>query len=516
MKSNKQFQQAIEAGTVPNAIMDTLGRGMNVLASTPFEGLLLSIFDWEKSGFRTVEADGKDFVIPKITSILPESSSVVRQGSKSSINKISDKLAASIGISLKGFGAFSGGLTATYEQSNTQSSQAYYAYVEENLLFGEAILDDENAIYFSDDFINDLANLPDTYDGTNFTPFGNFFEKWGLYFVSSFSLGGALNAFNAVFINQSTSLSSASVDLNAQYNGLFRSGEFAASVTGSASWETYSTQSETQLQILGGTLKTQQALLSLNLLEPSNESVQAAQNWADSISQNPYPLEFFTKPISQLGGSKREALDAAAKDFLTSVQFKTAEYNPTYPPWGNYSGRSNIFINDALAPSPNTTDPGFQVVVLQRNAPVTILSNKFYSYDKSNWQKTYEAMYEQMLADLQPLTEDNIVVLCSADLFVGAFPTPDFANYLTLVLGVPDQDLITWRNWATGSGSDDEGVQLFYVAGVPNLGPNSASTLSQWMNPYHRDGINDVVAMTGATITLKGNGGASILSFQGI
>ncbi len=512
MKNNLLFEKAVEAGTITPAIVDYLGRGMNVLASTPGEGLLLKIFDWDKSGYKPVEADGKSFEIPEITSILPAPSSYTRQSSQTSISSISDKLTASMGISLKGYGCYSGGIKSNFEMSNTRDSQGYYAYYENNLMFGDIILDNESAQYFTDEFQNDLDALPETYDGSNFAPFGNFFDKWGLYFVSKCSLGGAVNAYNAVSIQSQTSLQSASVDLSAQYKGLFYQGSFDASVTGTSSWQVFSSDSETQLQVFGGSLKTQQALLGLDLLSPGPASVQAGESWADTIASNPYPLDIQSRPIYELAGDKKDAINQASKDYLTSIQFNTSEHlvNPYHD---TYGGRSTVLVNNKLVIPTDTANPGFQVVVLQRQAPVQIVSNEFYSYDLNNWQNTYETMYKEMAQNLEPYDESYIVVLCSVNLYTAVYPTPAFAHYLTDVLGVSADILATWEKDSTAAYEDTS--QLFYVAGIPNLGPGTASVLSQYMG---RSEIvsQHVIATTGATITLKGDGSGQILSFQEI
>jgi hypothetical protein len=508
------YIKAAEVGSIAPAVMDYLGKTVDVFAATPFQGLGLSVFDLSKSGMKTVTADNYTFEIPRMTDLLPHSRQVPSYGSETSVERVANKLAASIGVEGKA-GFFSAGLKAKYEESNTSQSYTYYAYVKNSIAFADIDLNNLNPEYFSDDFANDLGSLPAECTSETYPQFARFFHKWGLYFLKRCSLGGELNAFNAVNAYKSTSLQSAELDLKAQYEGMFYSGKFSADVTDTQSWKTFSQYSQTTLYIQGGSLESQTRIMGLNMLEPGNNSVDAFANWTNTIPITPTPAEMYFDPIWDLqsDATKRNALREAARQYITTINFNTYVHYAGSPAGEVWEDRVAVSVNNVYIPPSSTDAPGFQVMVLDRlNPDAGPVSNKLYTYDADNWQNTYEQMYQAMYNYVKSLDANHIVIFSSQHLYGGAFPTRDMADYFADVMGV-SKELNTWANSEARKSSNGKITVLFYVVGVPNLGYNKGSGF--YGNLFEEYGsFTTANFSSGASVVLEEDHSARIISFQ--
>lgn len=483
------LQKAAQQKTLAPAIIDYLGTAVDVFAPTPAEGLGLSIFDFSKAETKTVEIAGIELDIPSIVNLLPNTKISQQAGAKTSVISVANEISASVGVEGRA-GMFSAGIKASYSQSNTDSSEAYYAYMYESVSFAEMLLNTQDSKYFSDDFAKDLNALPSTLDKKGMQAYSQFFHKWGLYYLSHCGLGGELDTLNAVSKNNSTSTTTAQVDLSAQYQGLFYSGKFEASVTGSQSWQSFSSFSQTQFYITGGSPGAQGKILSLDPMKPSQTSVDAHVEWLNSLAMTPSPTQMYMRPISELAGAKQSVMNEAASRYVTSVEFSTnLTYNGYTSQGGGsgeeWSGQAAVYVNGSYVPPANVKNPGFQVTILDRLNASNIVANEFFGYDQSNWQNSYEQMYHEMLSFLQRYGNDNIVILASDEVYGGAYPTTEMQNYLNKILGVG----ATLEKWANNQGgrksAHGEVTVLFYVVGVPNNGLNSGYGFYQGLFEYY-------------------------------
>ena len=513
---NQMYIEAAAADSITPAVMDYLGKAVNVFAPTPFEGLGLSVFDLAKSGMKTVTADNYQFEIPKMTDLLPHTRNVPSFGSETSLESVTNKLAVSVGVEA-GAGFFSAGVKGYYERSNSRNAYTYYAYVKNSISFADIDLNNLNPEYFSDDFAADLGMLPGECTSGTYPQFAHFFEKWGLYFLRRCSLGGELDAFNAVSISNSTTLQSAAVDIDAQYNGVFYQGGFSSSVTDKQSWQTFSSSSRTNLYIQGGSLQTQSRIMGLNMLQPGSQSVEAFADWENSLPITPTPVDMYLAPIWNLQGdaARRNAIRQAAAQYVTTVTINTyVNYpGPGYSSGEQWDDNAAVYVNNVYTPPVSSVEGGFQVVVLDRlNPGAGPVSNKFYSYNPDNWQSTYEEMYQNMYNDVKEYDSNHILVFCSRQLFGGAFPTRDMANYFGDVLGVA-QELNAWANSSGRKSSNGRVTVLFYVVGVPNLGYNKGSGF--YGDLWEQNTIFRTARfLSGASVVLQEDNSAKIVSFQ--
>lgn len=501
------LRSAIEQGTIAPAIVNYLGTGVNVFAPTPIEGLGLSIFDFSKADTKVVGIDGLEVEIPTIVNLFPNPHFKKTSGSKTSMEAVSNELATSVGVKA-GAGLFSGGIKGNFKASRKDATYGYYTYLYESIGYAEMRLSTYDPQYFSDDFAADLDALPATYSQESYPQFASFFEKWGLYFLDHSRLGGELDATNAVITSSNTSTYSAETDINAQYQGLFYSGSFDASVTGTQSWASFSEFSETQFYIEGGTPATQGAIAGINPLEPSQQTVDDHTAWLESLAKAPAPVHMQFQPIASLAGNKAQAMNEAAYVYITSVQFAT-ELKVSSEYAGIWNGETSIHVNGVYIEPQESNQTGFQVVVLDRNNPATIVNNRFFSYDLDNWENTYEAMYNEMYSFLQPITDDNIVVFSSIGVILGAFPTPNMQNYFTNILGC-GKALQMWANdKATILSGGGVVTNLYYGVGVPNNGLGAGA--AYYFDMYYEFKNYKVYRnLNGASLVLKSSGKTTI------
>lgn len=503
---------AVEQGTITPAIVDYLGTSVDVFAKNPIAGLGLKVFDFSKAGVKPVSIDGVEIDIPEIVDLLPNSKINQTAGSKTSMDVVSNELAASMGV--KGdAGLFSAGVKASFRTSNKSAAYAFYSYVYESISYAEMKLNSIDSKYFTDDFASDLNALPESFSQDNYPQFATFFEKWGLYYLFHSGLGGELDTTNAVATSDSTTTATAQVDLSAQYKGLYYAGSFDASVTASASWSVFSSESVTQAYIQGGSLEAQGKVLAINPLEPSDNTVNAHTDWLKSLSENPAPTQMYFKPISGLAGSKKAAMDEAAHFYISSIQFASdlQFVKNTGSGGGTWNGGTAVYVNGVYERATSLENPGYQVLVLDRNQPSKVIDNRFFSFQRDNWENTYEQMYHDMYQFLEPIGNDCIVVFNSFQMLGGAFPTPDMQNYFTNVIGT-GKALQQWADNSTvqqtGNG---ETVVVFDGTGIPNNGLGSgAGYFLGLFTPFYT--VTTYRILNGATLVLGSNGKTEIMS----
>ena len=501
------LRRAAEQGTITPAIIDYLGTGVNVFAPNPIEGLGLSIFDFSKAGTKMRDIGGIEVEIPSIVSLLPNPRYESTTGSSTSMESVSNDLAASVGV--KGnAGMFSGGIKGSFKASRQDASYGYFTYLYETIGYAEMSLNSYDPQYFLDDFAADLDALPATYSQESYPQFAAFFEKWGLYFLGYAHLGGELDATNAVVTDSTTSTYSAQVDINAQYKGLFYSGSFESSVTASQSWASFSEKSETQFYIQGGTPATQGAIASINPLDPSQQTVDEHNAWLESLAESPAPINMQFQPIAILAGDKAQAMNEAANVYITSVQFAT-ELTFDNETTGLWDGGTAVHVDGRYIAPAASNETGFQVVVLDRQNPATVVDNRFFSYDRDNWENTYEAMYNDMYSFLSPISDDHIVVFNSIGILLATFPTSNMQTYFTNVLGC-GKALQQWSNdKATYTSGGGVVAHLYYGVGVPGNGIGAGSA-------YSYDMYGEFFSYTtyrnlnGASLVLKSSGKTTI------
>jgi hypothetical protein len=453
-KSSSKKLFTMEPRDVTSAIADYLGHGFNIYEANNSSSIMPSaIFNFQGKNCpsRTITYGGVDYTIPEIVDFLPDMRVSNESGATSQMSSLEEKFAASLDVS-GSYGVFSAQLKTSYEESNTHTSESYYGYHFTTIGLGTFTLRRQEAQYFTDGFTADLAALPTTYSKDTFTEFQSFFNKYGIYFLSKFRAGGQLQMTNAVERTDSTSESTASADLSAQYDGLFVSGSFSASVTKSQAWEEFSKSSKTNLQGYGGSTKAISDLVAIDPMNPSEASLAAYQEWADSIGTAAVPTNYTLTPISQVCGDKESAVAAAMKAYACQINITTnfdKDYGsgtPKYKLYGKLSinGKKATLPSSAKSPS---DEAGIQVVIIDRKEPDTFIVNNFFTYDPDRWQETYPVMYEGLYETLKDYTEPKyLVILRSSNLQKGCFPLGKFYDYITETLNVDPTDLLAWKN----------------------------------------------------------------------
>lgn len=487
---------ALASDAARAAIVEYLGHGFDLFESSTFKSILpTAIFDYSKCGTKKVTSGGVTYDIPSIVDFMPASSVDHQSGCHQTLVGIEETLAASVGIQ-GSYGLFNAGLKASFEKSSEYTADRLYAYRFTQVGLGTFTLDSQASEYFGDEFKSAIDTLPSTFTAANFPAFREFFNRFGVRYLTSFAAGGQLQMFNAVATTQSTSTQSGQADLNAQYEGLFVKGSFEASVTGSQSWKDFSKYSETVIKAQGGSMDSIAALTGVDPLSPSADTVSAYTGWVSSVATAAVPVQMGFSRISQLCGDKAAAVDQAAQAYAAGIYFRTVYQYIQTPPtdFPNHAIYGTVSINGTMVtPSNPPADPstayGFQAIVFAKDDPGTILHNKFYSYTPANWQTSYPDMYTAMYTDLSGAnlqSENNIVILRSSNLLTRCYPSGDFYTYLLETLGISQDAFFNWRNLVMNSYPNE--LMDAYVVGQP-----LASA------PGHRTGVMFIAGPEGSS-----------------
>lgn len=473
----KLLEKAAALGTVTPAVIDYVGSGVDVWAPTPFDGLGLSLFDFSKCPTKTVTVGGQTITIPVIVDLLQTPGLVSNQFSSTSKTETSNEIAVEAGVKVK-YGLFSGGANVAYKESNTTRNSVYYTNLVDEVSFADVLLNNLDPQYFATDFVNDLDGLPAAVDQSTYPLFGRFFAKWGIYYLNRCSLGGSLNAYNAVVINDNTNTNSSKSDISGQYDGLFVSGSFSASLTTSYSWATYSRESTTKIAITGGTPAEQAAVAHVDPLKPSLDTVAAYQNWLGTTATTPAVNRLKFNPIAELAGNKRDQVSKAIGMYMTNVTInldRKRKPNAIY----FWDGLGQIWLNDVHVPISDGTKPGFDVCIIDRKDSAKVVT-RFFGYTEANWQVEAPKMYLDLLNYLKTYDSNYTIVLCAQSMGNGACPPAEFVDYTTNVLGAGTAA----KSWVQDTNMSGDGLRsvCYMLISSPNIGNNAGA--SQFIDMY--------------------------------
>ena len=99
---------------------------------------------------------------------------------------------ASVGFSA---GAFSGEFASAYSNAHDESRSCFYCMYEALYDAWSVNMKQEDRSALDDDFVNDLMNLPQSFDPTVSGRFFDFFQTWGTHYISAAVVGGALRYY---------------------------------------------------------------------------------------------------------------------------------------------------------------------------------------------------------------------------------------------------------------------------------------------------------------------------------
>jgi len=451
-----------------NAIIEYLGHGFDEGPGDAFVHVKpRQIFNFDVKN-KTVELGGVPIQVPEFVDVLPNPGIELKYGCEESVALVTESLAASTGMSAS-YGCFHASLKANYAKSTSNSQDSLYAYLFASFQLADFCINSNDPAYLSKGFLDDLAALPDSVSEKTIEKFIQFFDDYGIYYVDQITAGGRLHIYNAVSRYGASTTENASVDIRAQYDGLFTSGSFNTSVATTESWKNFSQKSETIIDAKGGSAKAQGALIEIDPKAPGKDtSVAIFDNWAGSLVQDSAVSKTRVSPISNLCGAKRTVVAAAAAAYMSSIKFRTIT-EPSYDWMFDFHG--NIYLNGAeVIITEPTNHGGYHVVVYDRADQSSLLLNKFYPLDPAQWQTDYPAMYDRMADDLnQPKLKDsrNTVIIRSSNLPIGCVPTENFRNYLLGSLDLPQKAIDDWKEHLNYT-SFTKSKMPFYVVGRPN------------------------------------------------
>lgn len=419
-----------------------VGQGFNIYGEFNTRSLIRPLFDYNKGGTQVFTFLGKEYRIPSFMTALQNTSSYYSGGACETREQIQDSFAAHAGVAAS-FGAFSGEMQADFATQFEDNSMYAYAY---NDFYTQLAYIELNpgAEHLNDEFVKRVADLPAIANETTLPAFEAFFEEFGIYYTQKIVLGGQSSFLVAV--DQSSQLSSADISamVKANYNALVYSGSLDAEVAASETWHTYTSNSQTVIKGVGGDPTALAALVAINPLQPSTDTVSAFQAWVQSITTAPAIVDFTLKGIWELCGDKAGVVQTAWQlfgrkmhprlmiDTTSQVMPSTGPHTPN-PPIINISG-----LSGPIQPSsPPSGACGFQLLILDGKdltGASAVLLDKYYTLpDNEVWWNLYQGLYESIQADILSSGFDggnNVLVLASFGLDNNMPPPASFYSLL--------------------------------------------------------------------------------------
>ncbi|WNG44166.1 hypothetical protein F0U60_08650 [Archangium minus] len=466
-----------------------LGQGFDIYGKLDQSGLIRPLFDYSKAGTQVFTFLGKDYLIPSCMTAVQNTAAYWSGNTAESREEFQNSISVHAGVDAS-YGAFSGEMKADYTSEYEESS--LYAYAYNNFYAPLALIElNPGTEYLSSEFLSRVQSLPSVASKDTLPAFESFFTDYGIYYTQKVVLGGSLQFYVAVA--QSSQLSSANISamLKAQYSGLFVSGSLDASVEFSEQWKSYSQSSQTVIRATGGDPTSIAALVGINPMSPSSETVSRYTDWVQSVSTNPALVDFSLKGIWELCGDKRGAVQMAWELFsqvmhprlLVQTSSRMMSSDGTYTPQP-----PTLFLGDQLAPkSPPPSPCGYQLLVLD-GANLTeksgVLHDRYYCVSQGYFN--YEDMYQQMMDDLEDKglnKAGNVLVLSSFGLDNNMPPPPSFVGLLQSA-GAGRQ-LSSWENNCDpGSTVGNPSAWISYPAnyilvGIFGIGPDSGIEIHQ-------------------------------------
>lgn len=415
---------------------NTLGQGFDVYGTFSVDSLITPLFDLQSSGSQVFTFLGRDYQIPAITTGIEDTTTYYLGSVSDTRDSFQNSIALHANVDAS-YGAFSGELEAAY--SNEYQNSREYTFAYRNVYAQLARLQlSPSTQFLTKEFTDRLATLPlSLTTAGDLLPFEDFFNTFGIYFTSEVTLGASLGFWVATEKISSLSDTEISTALSAQYEGLTQSGSISADVTATAAWKAYSTTTSVGLQAVGSDPTKGAKVAALDPWSPSPASVATYSAWIDSIATDPAVVDFRLTGIWELCGPRRKVVQEAWDAYGTimrpnlvvnTVTTLSPPASPVVPA---------VSLGHLITPTtPPRDNAGYQVVVLDGEnitGPGSVLLDRYYSMSASTWPNSYQALYDEMFADLSSggLTNTpNVLILAGFNVNWNAVPTPDFVNTL--------------------------------------------------------------------------------------
>lgn len=430
------------------------------------------LFDPGKSGLKTVELLGKKVAIPKYVNLTIIPNTSVLKGTSTTREEFQDSLSVNAKVKAS-IGSFSAQSEVAYSKSIAESSEYFFSFYL--LSAGLAVINllpDLDCL--EDYFIKRVNELPDKYTQKNRTKFIDFFEDYGIYFVSKLYLGGTLQYYASVLKSSTLSTEDISVMVSAEYNALFVSGQVSTEVETKDEWSKYKESKNVNIICRGGDPTLVSKISTVEPNSPGDDTVNLFSDWTESLKENPSISRFELEPIWNLCGDKKDGLKAAFDDFEKIFRPRIFLQSTG----GVYAQSMVIIVDEQIIPDKAPEgNAGFQVIAIDRQdiSKSGIKMNQYFSTqiseDRSGWNEKIKELFDSIelaINENDLRNPKHILLFNSFGLPRTAIPTPGI-HTLWRSCGAGD-GLANW-DFVRGSGSTWKGA--YSLIGIPGLGPNT-------------------------------------------
>jgi len=463
-------QQGTETPLLSQAF--ACGQGFDVYGEYSVGSLKGPLFDLDRVPTTTVTLLGQNFLIPTCVVAVQDTGGYYDTASSETREGLQNSLAAHAGVEVSA-GAFSGEMAADYASAFQQNTRYGYVYRDFYSQLAYLTLGDAGA-YISDEFDARIGELPAQVTPENAMLFAPFFSEFGVYYVQKVVLGGSLQVSSSVRSSAEMSESDMSAMVHAQYDGLFVSGSFNASVTSSRAWQAYAANMSCSIRAAGGDTGTLAALSAIDPLEASADTVALFNKWLNSVNNDPAIVDFSLDGIWNLCGDKRDAVRQAWECFgevmhprLTvntlAISVPLPLPTPT-PPVITLSG-----LEQPIQPADAPASPaGFQVTVLDSTLLGTaqaVVYDAYHVVPPGWWSVSYLSMYTEINAVLEQYVSPRyILALVGFGLDGNMVPPPSIRPLLHSFGAGPVLD-----NWVSPTPGSEGGDPDWWTMGVGYL-----------------------------------------------
>ncbi|MEU6662037.1 MAC/perforin domain-containing protein [Streptomyces sp. NPDC046821] len=474
------MSKAVETET-PLSQAKAVGQGFNVYGAYSSSSLVRPLVNPAKAGTTVFNFQGVDYTIPDYVVGVEDTRSYVIRNVSETREGAQSALSAHAGVG-GSYGAFSGEIDADFNLEHNTSSNSYFCYWRS--ITSLAVLETNPDLAkkaISDDFAAAVANLPLPLSQENQTAYFDFFATFGPFYTRHVSLGGDLMFLNQVTRRESLTKSSVELSVKAQYEGLFATGKLDLSGITKQQWTSYQDDSKATVEGIGGDPSLLAQLAGVDPWNFSKASVDLATQWTRTLGTKPGIVDFDLAGVWELiSDPQRAAAVQEAWQLYSEVMHPKINIQSwsTALPWPcKVPPRPPIVISDKIIKpdTPPQSPIGAQVTVLDGKDAVgshAVLFDRYYSLpmDRS-WPKNYQAMWNQMAADLDGYDQrGNILLMVTFGEFLNMPPT-DSAVAMFETAGASS----TLQYWLThcdpGSATGDPGVwtampRVYALAGV--------------------------------------------------
>ncbi|MEL7488459.1 MAG: MAC/perforin domain-containing protein, partial [Pseudomonadota bacterium] len=336
--------------------------------------------------------------------------------------KMEEHFAAKASASVS-YGFFSGQFEASYSSTTKTDVSYQFGMVESYHQQYSLDLINRNPAALASWVKNDAdyQNVPDTFTTANRKLFFNFFDKYGLYYMSRVTVGARMFYSSTVRKEYQYSARDAAAKLSIEVKAVF-----GASASASAEWskagENWASQREVSVSSIGGDNSM------MNLLQPGfgGNFEEEYKAWLESADKKPAVIDFQLEPISEIfDPAKRAAIQDAMKAYIEHKLFVESK-----------TGSCLVVVdgNEVLpAPAGSGRNLGYQLAALDRSTlkPVLAKSYATFNYWPSDTARDFLDLYAEMLTDVAPFnTSDHIIVFTAFSNFAQTAPTPAFRTFL--------------------------------------------------------------------------------------